>query len=722
MRRPLGAARSLVWLTASMLVAALAFASDAWAVQPVALDRSIAFQADELTYDSRNKVTVATGNVEAVQAGRRLLADKVTYEELRDVVTAEGNVTLYEPSGEVVHAERMEVTGDLKNGVIEDVHAILADGARLSAKTGERKDGVLTTANDATYTPCFLCADDPSQAPLWQVRAAKVVHDKDKKIVEFSHSWLDISGVPVFYIPYFYQPDPTVKRKSGLLIPGFGVSSDLGFVAKIPYFAVLSDSQDATITPWITTNEGPVLQGEYRQALEHGTIDATGSMTYDSHQRFLGHINGEGRYDIDEDWRAGADVRRASGRTYLRRYGFNNDRTYTSRLFAEDFIGSKDYFVGRGLAFQNFDEDVKQKTVPYVAPWLDYYHASDLDQFGGRTDLHLDTVALTRQDGTDTRRLSARGNWQRPFVGPLGELITVSTAVWGDGYNVNDQTTADRENSYSGFSGRVFPQAGVNWRLPLIRDGETMQQVIEPIGEVILAPNYGNPSRIPNEDSQDFELDDTNLFGFDRLPGLDVVDEGPRINYGLNWSMLGLVGMNASAFVGQSYQFYQDNTFGPGTGLQDNVSDIVSSFDLAPAPWLDLIYKNRLDHNSFNFRRNELTTRAGVDAVRVGATYVLYDGQPQNDLPGRQEVQYNLDTKLTRFWRSRLFGITDVKADSQREIGLRLIYEDECLFFSTELARENFKDKDVEPSNVIFFRVGFKTLGDVGGGYHRSGG
>jgi LPS-assembly protein len=692
------------------------------AAEPPAADQPVQFQADEMTYDSRNKVTTASGNVVVVQDQRRLLADTLIYDELADRLTATGNVTLYEPSGEIIRAQSLEVTGDMKNGVIDDVRAILADGSRLTAARGERRDGALTQVEEAAYTPCFPCAEDPSRAPLWQVRAVKVVHDQNEKIVEFNEAWLDFSGVPVFYVPYFYQPDPTVKRKSGLLIPGFGQSSDLGFIVQVPYYAVLSDSQDITLTPWFTSNEGPVLEAQYRQALAHGDIDFSGSGTYDSRDRAMGHVLGEARYDIDEDWRAGLDAQRATNRTYLRRYGFDNSRTLTSRLYGENFRGTRDYLTGRVMAFQNLEDDIDQETVPYVAPWIDYYHVSDLDRFGGRTNLQLDTVALTRQDGTDTRRLSARAQWDRPFIGPLGDVVTVSTALWSDGYNVDDQRTASRENSYSGFSGRVFPQASAQWRMPLIRESESIQQIIEPVVEAVLAPNFGNPSRIPNEDSQDFELQDTNLFGMHRLPGIDLVDEGPRINYGLNWMLFGTGATSASVFVGQSYSFFQDNTFGEGTGLQDNISDIVSSIDLVPLPWLDVMYRNRLDHSSLAFRRNELSTRVGVDAIRVGAAYVRYQGQPENDLQGSEEVQYTLDTRLTRYWRSRIFGITDIRADSQREIGFRLVYEDECFLFSGEYARQDYKDKDVEPSDVFFFRVGLKTLGDVGSGFKPGGG
>ena len=64
----------------------------------------------------------------------------------------------------------------------------------------------------------------------------------------------------------------------------------------------------------------------------------------------------------------------------------------------------------------------------------------------------------------------------------------------------------------SGFSYRVFPQAGVDWRLPLARKVGRLTQIVEPIVSVILAPDGKNTDRMPNEDSVSFEFDDTSLF------------------------------------------------------------------------------------------------------------------------------------------------------------------------------------------------------------------
>ena len=41
--------------------------------------------------------------------------------------------------------------------------------------------------------------------------------------------------MPIAYFPYFFHPDPTVKRQSGFFSE-FINTQNLGFSAKIPYF------------------------------------------------------------------------------------------------------------------------------------------------------------------------------------------------------------------------------------------------------------------------------------------------------------------------------------------------------------------------------------------------------------------------------------------------------------------------------------------------------
>ena len=42
------------------------------------------------------------------------------------------------------------------------------------------------------------------------------------------------------YFPYFNHPDPSVKKKSGFLMPSWTNSENLGTWIHIPYFKVIS--------------------------------------------------------------------------------------------------------------------------------------------------------------------------------------------------------------------------------------------------------------------------------------------------------------------------------------------------------------------------------------------------------------------------------------------------------------------------------------------------
>ncbi len=242
----------------------------------------ILFTADQLTHDRELGITTATGNVEIIREDRTLIADTVTYNAPRDFVTASGNISLVEPSGDVLFADYMELTGDLKTGAIENFRAILSDGTRIAAASGNRTDGNRTEMRKGVYSPCYLCPDNPREPPIWQIKAVKVVHDQEDQTVEFQNAWLELAGIPVFYTPYLSQPDPTVKRKSGFLPPEFGVSSDLGALLQVPYFWAITPYSDLTIAPAMLSKEGPLLEGEYRHRLTKGDFLFQGSITRDS--------------------------------------------------------------------------------------------------------------------------------------------------------------------------------------------------------------------------------------------------------------------------------------------------------------------------------------------------------------------------------------------------------------------------------------------------------
>jgi LPS-assembly protein len=694
------------------------------AQDPVGSGLPVLLSADRLTHDEDLGVVTATGNVEVAQGDRVLLADTLTYNQRDNVVTASGNVALIEPTGEVFFSDYVELRDDMKAGVIRDIGLLLTDNSRLAGNGARRTGGNRTELSKGVFTPCEVCAEDPT--PLWQVKAETVVHDQDAKEIRYTNAWLEMFGVPVAYTPYFSHPDPTVERKSGFLAPSFGQDQNLGFRATIPYYFVISRDRDLTVTPIFFTRERPALALEYRQRFSNGELEMAGSFTLADRievdpatgfqttreDRIRAHVDGRGRFNIDDTWRWGFDVQRASDRTYLDLYDFSNEDVLASRLFVEGFNG-RNYAVANIREWQDLRPFQRSARTPMVLPEIDYNWMSEALPYGGRFHFDANVLNLRRKQGVESRRLSLAGGWYLPWVSPFGDVYTVSATMRGDLYfaeNVPIEGTRGQEN---GFTGRLFPQLAVEWRYPWALQTDFAQYIIEPIVQGSLAPNGGNPRDIPNEDSQDLEFDDTNLLSLNRFTGLDRVESGQRFVLGMRAAMLFDNGGYVTAFAGQSYRRQALDVMPDGSGLETRTSDYVGRVEFAPHRYFDLLYRFRLGSGDLDIRRTEVTASFGPPIFRVSGDYLLLR-EIEGEFGDRQEINARASSRFTDNWM--IYGSVrrDLEEDgSWINYGAGLIYEDECFTWQLDWRRSFTRDEGIEAGDNFFTRLVFKYLGEV---------
>jgi LPS-assembly protein len=725
----LGRHIAAVWALALAVAVILLANGTGLAVELPDRNRPALLLADELVYDEELGVVVATGNVEISQGDRVLLADSVTYNENTNTVTASGNVSIIEPTGDVFFGDFVELTDDLREGAIQSIRLLLHDGSRMAAASAIRTGGNRTLLNRAVFSPCDLCEEDRMRAPLWQIKAVRVVHDQETKRIEYQDAWLEISGIPVFYTPYFSHPDPTVERQSGFLAPSFGASDDLGLVVQPAYYWAIASNEDITFTPIVTTKQSIVAMGEYRRRVSNGIFnvalsatiadreDEEGGMTVIKEDQFRGHIDAFGRFDLTRNWRWGFDVQRATDKTYMRLYDLSTERSLTSRAFAEGFYG-RSYAAINAYAFQgtrDFDDNAE---APIVAPLVELHHITEPGVSGGYYTFDAGLMSLNRIDGRDSQRLSVAGAWTLPYTGPMGDIYRFTASLRGDGYWVNqvDPNSDDPDPSgptVDGFEGRIFPQLAFQWSLPLVRHVGDSHEVLEPIFSLIASPGGGNTGHIPNEDSQDFEFDETHLFDPDRFTGLDRVDSGQRIDYGLKWTSLDNDGASLSVFFGQSIRLGGGSPFSAGSGLRNDFSDVVGRIQVSPLEYLDLIYRFRIDASDMIFERTEIGFVAGPPEFNLAGSYTYIDGSG-NDFGDREELTGTLSSRLSETWSAFLVSRYDIDASSFLTYGGGLTYEDECLLVRFSAIHNQYSDDEIDPSTDFLLQLGFKYLGDVG--------
>jgi LPS-assembly protein len=535
---------------------------------------------------------------------------------------------------------------------------------------------------------------------------------------------MEIFGVPVVYLPWFSHADPTVKRRSGFLAPSYGSSSDLGTFIRTPYYWAISQDKDATISPMYTTDQGLVFAGEYRQRLANGEYQFSGSYTQPTNpppgaeQR--GHIRGRGRFDIDETWRAGFNVLRSSDDTYLRRYRFpageslygSAERSLTSTAFVEGFR-RRSYARATGYSYQGLRATDDPGKTPLILPLAEYNFRGEPDRHGGRFNVDSSLLSLTRDEGTDSRRISVRTSWNLPHVSSAGDIYNFSLSLQTDLYNVDAVQTS--HGSEDGFTGRIFPQMQFNWRYPFVRQDGSTTQLIEPIAGFVIGPRGNNPEKIPNEDSINVEFDDLNLFRENRFTGVDRVEGGQRVVYGLRGGLYGAGGGSTTAFLGQSYRLNEDRQFGPGTGLENQLSDVVGRLSVSPNNLLDFIYRFRYNAEDMEARRNEVTMAVGPSRLRLELTYLFVDQNAAAPQFGeREEIYGGVTVGLTESWSAFASARRDLEEDGRFiSAGGGLQYSDECLIFRVALSRRFTRDRDLTPSTTLLFQVIFKNLGEV---------
>jgi LPS-assembly protein len=696
-------------------------------------DAPVSFTADQVNYDRDTGLVTATGHVEAWQNNTVLRADKVVFDRNTNVAAATGNVVMLQPDGQVLFADYAELTQGMKDGVLRGMRSILQQNGKLVANGARRTGGEINELSKVVYSVCNLCKQDPTRPPEWQLRALSAVQDLEHKKIEFEDAVMEMYGVPIFYFPYFWTVDPSVKRASGLLIPSIGNSSRVGAFYAQPYFWVIDDQSDATITPMVTSRAGTEIDLEYRRRFNSGNLLVNLSGGYEDGKQ--GSVFATGRFNFNDTWRWGFDLQRASSVNYLA--DFNLGTIYggipsvlNSQLYAEGF-GEGAYSRADIRFYQGVSSTIVDSKLPVVLPRYEYSYFGRTDPLGGRLSLDTGAFNVVRTDGTNTRRADMVLNWDRPYVGPLGDVWKATlhnTAVAYAATDFNQQPNYGTQNDIN--AARDLPQAAVQLNWPFMRDsGVWGTQVVEPILQIVGAPQVGNSqyNKYPNEDSLDLEFTDANLFNLNRFPGIDRLEGGSRAVAALHTAWY-LGGTTFDSLIGQSYQPTPDNNFPEASGLHGKASDIVARGSLSPTSWLDLTYRTRLDNTNLATRFADATTAVGSSLFRVTGGYIYttfnpytyYDQAPPPPAGNafyfpRNEISLGADSRFGNYHLAG--GVRRNLADNQMvQVGASASYEDECTIFTASFSRRYTSVAGDHGATIVLFQITFKSIGQFG--YH----
>ena len=698
------------------------------AVQPATQNAPVTFTADEVQYDQNAALVTARGSVEAFQGGRVLRADELTYNRNSGVATARGNVQLIEADGQVMFAESAELSNQMRDGVLEGLRGYLLQNGRIAATGARRTDGSILDLSRVLYTVCDPCKDDPLAPPLWQLRARTATLDRNEQQVRYRGASLDMAGVPVIWLPYFHHPDGSAARQSGFLSPSFGITKYLGGFIETPYYWAIDESQELVLRPTIATSVMPNLGVDYRRRFNNGEMEMLSSIGKlngkdGTEEGFAGHIFAKGRVSLDETWRAGFDVNRASSEQYLQIYRYGAQRVLPTTVFTEGFRGSESFARFDGRAYQGLRSTDDISSIPLVLPNIYADWESPEDSLGGRFTLDTWNFAVFRGTGTSTRRASSRIGYALPRMDDLGSIWTLRAQSDLAAYDFEGINLAPNyaTGSPNGQSAAANIRAALDWRMPFLRDGgDWGRQVVEPRIQLVTGPVTGSQYRIPNEDSIVFDFTDANLFSLNRFTGRDRQEGGTRADMALRGAWFLPEDRQVEAVVGRSFRVEEyGGPFYPYSGLVNRASDYVSRLTFRPTSWLDLTGRARRDGETLAAQAYDIsTTVRPVNDTAFTLGYLQAPPSPYlNPYAQREEVAVGA-TQRFGLWRFAASGRQNVELNRPVSLGFSALYEDECFIFETRFVKnyaENPSTNNLYPgATMLLFRFGFKTIGDFG--------
>mgnify|MGYP003643842882 FL=1 len=701
----------------------------ALAQSPEAEEAPVYLEADSLEDLGNGAGFLARGHVRARQSGRTLYADELEYHPELNRIVARGNVVIHGQGPYPQYADEVELDSEMSAGLALGFATMLENNGQMAAAAAIRRSNGAMQLEDAYYTACELC-EAGEQEPTWRLRARQVIQDPDEQMIYYRDAQLEVMGVPVLYSPVFAHPDPSADRHSGLLFPGFSVSSRLGFSYQQPYYWAFSPSQDITLAPRVMTNVNPLLFTEYRKRFWSGEMAFEGSVTHEAEidsdgERFgdetwRWHVFGGGEWEINPDWRWGFGVQRASDDLHLRRYDFSEidrdrgapieggNRRLVSQIYAE---GRTRNSFGSLIAaeYQSLRELEDDDTIPTIAPLFSYERVFTAPGEWGRVNLSGQAVMLERETGTDYARASVTADWRAHWV--TGNGIVIEPYAYGrnDSYSFEDLPASYGvpEDSFSRQLGLVG--AEISW--PFYRPGETVDWIVEPVFSATAASDDPDSARIYNEDSISLDLDESLLFTPIRAAGFDIWEPGQRVSYGVRttgqWGRSGL----ASLFVGQSYRLDGDPVFSPGSGLYDDGSDyiVAGSIDIAGFT-ADL--QTRLDERDGDINRVDFAVAYVSDRFGGGISY-LEVSDDDGTRSAQREARANFSVRLTDRWSAIGSTIRDLDRGTSRLTTAGFRFADECTELDIVYQREDDLIASLGPSESIQIRITLFTLGGV---------
>ena len=653
-------------------------------------EEKINIYANEIIVDEINEKVIAVGDAIAVNKNNvKIQSDKLIYDKSQNFLEANGNVIINDQMNNTFFLDELKSYENLSIISGKMVKARLHDDSRVVGSSFDKKDKISTLEN-AEYTPCAKENYLIKNCPGWKLKSEKIYHDSENKTIHYDHAQIQLFNIPVFYLPYFSHPDPSVKKRSGFLMPTIQTDNQRGETFSIPIFLNLSSNRDLTFTPNIQTTSNNFYNLDYRHLNSlfdlkiNSSIDDNDDNTGTSNHLFIEStiFNSYGKLNTY--------LKTSNNDTYMRKNKINNLTVLKSGL-EFDRKAKDTFFSIETFGFKHLTTENQQWEYLYPNIVYDIYNI-DNNIFEGNVSLNNKLSFRKNLNENYVSLASSQLNWSNQKINKnSGFIFDNEVNMRVASISIDEKSRSDTRNI------RFYPQLSSKISYPLLKSSSLFNQTITPIIMPIIAPynNYTDAQIVTN----------SNLFSTNRATSINQWESGPRINYGIEWFINSAKGTDIRTVIGQNYRF---NKLSNDTASEISDYFINSNININIDNYLDgslIIDRDDLKIRSLNANSSN---RFGdlIFAINYDYTSGKYStSAEQVAVGGKYEFQNNLFLKFT--------GAKNL--DTNKNIGYQygILYENDCLGIDFNYYRDLTKDRDIQESDGLSFTVVLKPFGST---------
>ena len=677
-------------------------------------------EGTDLYFDNKNKIIKSNKNSILKDInGNKIYFENFEYIANDNIFKSIGFVKIldkfdntYEFSQIYIDTKKKEVLGtDIKAYLDhQDFKINNKNDPRIFANTlklGENK----SVFNKSVFTLCEFKENE--KCPPWVLQANKMTHDNKKKTIYYDDVVVKIYDIPIFYFPYLSHPDPSVKRRSGLMPPTLSDSKNLGAGVALPYFWAVDVDKNFTITSKLFVDENPLFLAEYHQAFKDSNLltdfgytegykktSKTKKAGSKSHffSKFIKNFKGE----MGSDNSLSLVVQNVSDDKYLKLYKIDSNLVDYNQDVLENSVNytyaTKESFFGIDISMYETLKDDYNDKYEYIFPEIIFDKNILSSEKFGNLEIQTNFKAHKYDTNKFTNFFVNDLEWEsndyifnskvkNKFLGKLKNINYEASNV--DVYK--DKTTNE-------LFGAIGLLSEIDFQKKI---GETTS-LLTPKLMMKIAPGS------MRKDTGGSRLTPLDAFNIDRINKIDNFETGNTVTLGFDLDIKNEINkFNFS--VAQIISDKENKKISTKTGLDEKMSDLVGNLSLEINETLEFTHQFAVDQNYGELNYNDFGSNIKLGNMGLNFNYIEEDKHIGNQEYLKTKINYeNKDRSLISFETKR-----NLITNSSEFYDLSYKYINDCLKAGLVYRREFYNDSELEAENSLMFNITLTPFGNI---------